>query len=99
MPIRRVCKIPRARTAENPYRWADNLCARREGIISWNMKKSVETLLESFERLPEDAKREAAAEILKRSAKFKLPPLGDDALLQAADSLFLKLDKEDSKHG
>ena len=63
------------------------------------MKKSVATLLESFERLPSDAKREAAAEILKRSAKFKFPALDDDALLQAADSIFLELDKEESKHG
>ena len=58
------------------------------------MKKSVQALLESFERLPADAKREAAVEILKRSAKFKLPPLDDDALLQTADSVFLELDKD-----
>jgi hypothetical protein len=63
------------------------------------MKKSVENLLESFERLTEDAKREAAAEILKRSAKFKLPPLDDEALLEAADNIFLELDKEESRHG
>lgn len=63
------------------------------------MKRSVETLLESFERLPEDEKREAAGEILKRSAKFELTLLDDDTLLNAADSLFLELDKEESKHG
>ena len=63
------------------------------------MKKSVETLLESFEGLREDEKREAAGEILKRSAKFELTSLDDDALFNAADNLFLELDKEESKHG
>ncbi|MBI4483149.1 MAG: hypothetical protein HY652_09685 [Acidobacteria bacterium] len=63
------------------------------------MNKSVEALLESFERLPEEAKREAASEILRRSAKFKLPPLDEDTLVEAADSVFLELDKEESKHG
>jgi hypothetical protein len=63
------------------------------------MKKSVETLIESFERLPQDAKLEAAAEILKRSAKLELPPLQEEALLQAADDVFLKLDEEESRRG
>jgi len=60
------------------------------------MKESVETLLETFERLPEDAKIEVAAEILKRAARFKLPPLDDDVLLQAAEGVFLELDKAES---
>ena len=73
----------------------------REDIIdsSKPMKESVETLLKSFERLPEDAKHEAAAEILKRSAKLKLPAIDEDTLLQAADEIFIQLDKEESKHG
>ena len=60
------------------------------------MKNSVETLLETFERLPEDAKLEVAAEILKRSARFKLPPLDEAVLLQVADHVFLELDKTES---
>jgi len=60
------------------------------------MKKSVETLLKTFERLPEDAKLEVAAEILKRSARFKLPPLDEVVLLQVADDVFLELDKTES---
>jgi hypothetical protein len=63
------------------------------------MKRSVEILIESFERLPQDAKIEAASEILRRSARMELPPLDDDALLQAADEIFLKLDQEESNHG
>lgn len=63
------------------------------------MKNSVAELLDSFEHLPEDAKREVASEIIKRSAKFNLPPLTDDLLVQAAESLFLRLDEEESQRG
>ncbi len=62
------------------------------------MKNSVAEVLDSFEHLSEDAKREVASEIMKRSAKFDLPPLSDDALVEAAETLFLALDKEGSKH-
>ena len=61
------------------------------------MKKSVETLLESFERLPNDAKIEAASEILKRSVNLDLPPLTEEAILQMADDIFVKLDEEESE--
>ena len=63
------------------------------------MNKSVETLLESFERLPDEAKREAASEIFRRSVKFSLPLLEDEALVEAAENVFLELDKHESKHG
>ncbi len=62
------------------------------------MKNPVAELPNSFEHLSEDAKREVASEIMKRSAKFDLPPLGDDALVEAAENLFQALDKEESKH-
>ena len=61
------------------------------------MKKSVETLLESFERLPNDAKIEAASEILKRSANLDLPPLTEDAFLQMADDILVRLDEAESE--
>ena len=63
------------------------------------MKKSVEAFLDSFERLPQEAKLEAASEILKRSAKFELQHLSDEALLQIADEVFLNLEKEESRRG
>jgi len=63
------------------------------------MNTSAAKLLESFENLPEEVKVEVASEILKRSAKLDLPPLDDDALVDAAESLFLALDKEESQHG
>ena len=63
------------------------------------MDKSVEVFLESFERLPDEAKRDAASEIIRRSAKFSLPPLEDEALVEAAENVFLELDKHESQHG
>lgn len=57
------------------------------------MNKSVEALLESFERLPDEAKREAAVEIIRRSVKLSLPPLEDEALVKAAEDVFLELDQ------
>ena len=63
------------------------------------MKNSVAELLDSFESLSDNAKREAASEIMKRSAKFDLPPLDDESLVEIAENVFLALDKEESKHG
>ena len=62
------------------------------------MKKLVEELLNSFEKLPEAEKRELASEIIKRSLAFDLPQLLDDALILAADQVFLQLDKNESIH-
>ena len=58
-------------------------------IIERVMKASIETLLDSFDRLPDDDKRQAAAEILKRSVAMDLPALEDDALVEVADQVFL----------
>jgi len=58
------------------------------------MTRSVEELLDSFEKLPEAEKRELASEIIKRSLAFDMPQLSDDSLLLAADEVFLQLDKD-----
>jgi len=63
------------------------------------MTKSVKALLESFDQLPDDQKREAASEILRRSVRFSLPPLDDEVLIEVADRLFLELDKRESTNG
>ena len=60
------------------------------------MKRSVEELLNSFEKLAEAEKRELASEIIKRSLTLDLPELSDDSLLAAADHIFLQLDKEET---
>jgi len=62
------------------------------------MKKLVEELLNSFEKLPEAEKRELASEIIKRLLAFDLAQLSDDALILAADQVFLQLDKDESIH-
>ena len=62
------------------------------------MTKSVEELLNSFERLPEAEKRELASEIIKRSLAFELPELSEDSLLVSADQVFLQLDKDELNH-
>jgi hypothetical protein len=62
------------------------------------MTKSVEELLNSFEKLPEAEKRELASEIIRRSLAFDMPQLPEDSLLLAADEIFLQLDKDESLH-
>ena len=68
------------------------------GVIV-DMTQPVEAVLESFDRLPEEAKREAAAEILKRSTRLDLPPLDNGDLVEAAEGVFLALDREEFEHG
>ena len=62
------------------------------------MTRSVEELLNSFEKLAEAEKRELASEIIKRSLTLDLPELSDDSLVAAADQIFLQLDDEESIH-
>ena len=62
------------------------------------MTRSVEELLNSFEKLPEAEKRELASEIIKRSLTLDLPEISDDSMLAAADQIFLQLDNEESTH-
>ena len=62
------------------------------------MTRSVEELLNSFEKLPEAEKRELVSEIIKRSLALELPQLSDDSLIVAADQVFLQLDKDESIH-
>ncbi|MEW6214870.1 MAG: hypothetical protein AB1478_06660 [Nitrospirota bacterium] len=62
------------------------------------MATSVKDILHSFELLPEDEKKELASEIIRRTAKFDLPPLTDEELISCADELFLELDRRESKN-
>jgi hypothetical protein len=68
------------------------------GLVLDTMTKSVEELLNSFEKLPEAEKRELASEIIKRSLGFDMPELSDESLLLAADEIFLQLDRDESLH-
>lgn len=63
------------------------------------MTVSVQRILESFERLPENEKREVVLEILRRATSFDLTDLSDEELVQSAEGLFMTLDREESRHG
>ena len=52
------------------------------------MPTSVKDILHSFELLSEDEKKELASEIMRRTARFDLPPLTDEELISCAEGLF-----------
>jgi hypothetical protein len=60
------------------------------------MTHSVEALLDSFDQLPAEARREAAAQILKRTVEFDLPLLSDSALIESAGQVFSGLDRAEA---
>lgn len=62
------------------------------------METAVQTILQSYELLPEFAKRKVAYEIIRRSVEFNLPPLSDEELVLNAEELFLELDRRESKN-
>lgn len=53
---------------------------------------AVKKLIESFDCLPSEEKREAVAEILRRCRDLDVPPLMDEELVASAESVFLTLD-------
>ncbi|MEX0703921.1 MAG: hypothetical protein WD069_17610 [Planctomycetales bacterium] len=59
------------------------------------MTHVVQELLETFDRLPEPQKREAASEILRRVREFDYDLPSDEELVQAAEESFLALDREE----
>jgi hypothetical protein len=63
------------------------------------MTTQVQNILSTFETLPVEDQRELAAEILRRSVSLESSPLSDDELTVAAEELFLKLDREEDRHG
>ena len=61
------------------------------------MSIATQNILDSFNQLPELEKRELAAEIIRWTTKLDFPPLTDEDLVQAADALFIELDKTEAK--
>ena len=61
------------------------------------MPTSVKDIIQTFELLSEDEKKELASEIMRRTAKFDLPPLTNEELIGCADELFLELYRRESK--
>jgi hypothetical protein len=63
------------------------------------MTSAVRQLLESFDRLSEDERREAASEMLKRAPDFDYPPLDDETVDRLAEEVFLALDAREAADG
>jgi hypothetical protein len=61
------------------------------------MATSVRDLLQSFEDLSDDEKKEVASEMIRRLVKCDLAPLSEQELVLNAEELFLELDKQESQ--
>lgn len=59
------------------------------------MSRETTALLEAFEALPEEEKREFTAAFLRRTVPYDSGPLDDEELGQAADGLFAFLDEDE----
>ena len=59
------------------------------------MTRSVQELLDRFDRLAEAEKHEAASEILQRVRRLDLDPISDDDLILSAEEMFIELDRRE----
>jgi len=59
------------------------------------MTRSVQELLDRFDRLAEAEKHEAASEILQRVRRLDLDPISDDDLILSPEEMFLDLDRRE----
>ena len=60
------------------------------------MTADAKHFIEDFGALPDPAKREVLAELLRMSRFMDYPHVGDDELLSAADEVFLEYDRRES---
>jgi hypothetical protein len=60
------------------------------------MTRAAQKVLDTFETLPEEDKKEIAVEILRRTSVEDYRDLDDSALTLAADQVFLELDRRES---
>jgi hypothetical protein len=63
------------------------------------MSPSIQNILNTFDHLPDADKQVIAAEILRRTLNYQLPPLSDDELVLQAEELFLELDRREAEDG
>jgi hypothetical protein len=54
-------------------------------------------IIEEFEALPDSAKREVLAELIRTSRFLEYPQVSENELLSAADQLFLEYDRQESE--
>ncbi|HBI43860.1 MAG TPA: hypothetical protein DDY78_13575 [Planctomycetales bacterium] len=62
------------------------------------MSAASQQLLDSFDALAEADKHRVAVEIMRRFAATGTGDLPEEALVEAADDLFLALDAEEARH-
>ncbi|HEU5117467.1 MAG TPA: hypothetical protein VFT74_12555 [Isosphaeraceae bacterium] len=60
------------------------------------MSTAVQALIDSFDALSESERHEAVVEILRRSIPSDAADLSDEALVLAAEELFLELDAREA---
>jgi hypothetical protein len=61
------------------------------------MSQGAQSVLDAFEQLSPAERAEVALEVLRRAAVEPHEAPGDDELLQAADHVFLELDRRESR--
>ena len=65
--------------------------------VEVEMSYAVQYILDSFEQLTALEKQEFVVEIIRRAATLDFPPVSDDELTLAAESLFLELDERENR--
>ena len=60
------------------------------------MGTPAENLIDTFERLPDSEKQEAAA-ILRRTLQIEFPPVSDEELVLSANETFRELDRREAE--
>jgi hypothetical protein len=53
-------------------------------------------IIEEFEALPDVAKREVLAELIRHSCSIEYPQVSENEMLSAADELFLEYDRRET---
>ena len=61
------------------------------------MTAQAKHIIEEFQALPDQAKREVLAELIRTSRSIEYPQLSEDELLSAADEVFLEYDRREVK--
>ena len=54
-------------------------------------------IIDEFEALPDQTKREVLAELIRSSRFIEYPEVSEDELLSAADDIFLEYDRRESE--
>jgi hypothetical protein len=60
------------------------------------MTAQVQAILQSFDQLADDDKRELMIQLVRRSLSLDAPLLSDEQLVEAADQVFLQFDQNEA---